>query len=134
MPAGVRAQVTDMATDIGSASGFEPRLRFDGAVESIHPDIAEQLLPTVREALTNVAKHANAREVTVRLAVDDFVTLTVIDDGDGVSAAPVGGHGLQNMATRAVSLGGYAELAAAPDGGSVFTWSVPSGRVDPAVG
>jgi PAS domain S-box-containing protein len=134
VPAGVRAQVTDMATDIGSASGFEPRLRFDGAVESIHPEIAEHLLPTVREALTNVAKHANAREVTVRLAVDDFVTLTVIDDGDGVSAAPVGGHGLQNMATRAVSLGGYAELAAAPDGGSVFTWSVPSGRVDPAVG
>jgi PAS domain S-box-containing protein len=125
-PAGMRRRVVGMVTDIGNAAGFECQLRFEGAVESMHPMIAEQLLPTVREALTNVAKHANAHEVSVRLTVDDSVTLTVVDDGTGAGDEPSGGHGLRNMATRAEALGGYSELRSLPEGGSALTWSVPA--------
>ena len=40
------------------ALGFEPRLQFDGPIESIDEAIAEQLVPVMREALSNVAQHA----------------------------------------------------------------------------
>jgi PAS domain S-box-containing protein len=125
-PSGIRHQVVELVTDIANDAGFQSQLRFEGAVESIDPRIAEQLTPTVREALSNVAKHANARTVTVRLAVDDCVTLTVIDDGDGPSGEGGTGHGVENMATRASKLGGHSELRGGEDGGSVLTWMVPS--------
>jgi PAS domain S-box-containing protein len=125
-PAGIRAQVVELVTDIGNDAGFETQLRFDGAIESIHPMVFEQLLPTVREALSNVAKHAEAQAVDVRLTVDDAVTLMVVDDGRGAQGRGPGGHGLHNMGTRAQSLGGYSELRSPPEGGSVLTWSVPA--------
>jgi PAS domain S-box-containing protein len=125
-PAGIRRRVVEMVTDVGNDAGFESQMRFEGAVESIHPMVAEELLPTIREALSNVAKHANAHEVSVRLKVDDSVTLTVVDDGTGAKDDRSGGHGLLNMLTRAQNLGGHSELRSPPEGGSVLTWSVPA--------
>jgi PAS domain S-box-containing protein len=125
-PGGIRHQVVDVVTDIANDAGFQSQLRFEGAIESIDPRIAEQLHPTVREALSNVAKHAHAQVVTVRLVVDQQVTLTVTDDGDGAAGEPGEGHGLENMASRATQLGGHSELRRGANGGSVFSWTVPS--------
>jgi PAS domain S-box-containing protein len=125
-PGGIRHQVVEIVTDIANDAGFQSQLRFEGTVESIDPRVAEQLTPTVREAVSNVAKHAHARLVTVRLVVDDCVTLTVTDDGDGVSDEPGNGHGLENMASRATQLGGHSELRRGEPSGSVFSWTVPS--------
>ncbi|MFT3713316.1 MAG: histidine kinase [Archangium sp.] len=68
------------------------------------------LLRIFREALTNVVKHAGAKEVRVRLQVNaKDLTLEVRDDGEAASSSGGGldtGRGLRNMRARAEELGG----------------------------
>jgi two-component system sensor histidine kinase DevS len=124
-PGGLRGRLLEVATDEGAAIGIEPRLQLDGPIDALGEDIAEQLIPTLREALSNVAKHAQASTVRVIVTVGDDVCLTVVDDGVGVSGEVLGGNGLANMTRRAEKLGGTADLAPGPDGGARFTWRVP---------
>ena len=79
------------------------------------------MLATLREALSNVVRHASARRVDVVLAVEEDVVLTVRDDGVGIDlagAAAGGGHGLSNMAARADRLGGAMTLTRRATGGT----------------
>lgn len=88
--AGVRA---DLALEDAA------RLGLDGARE-------EALALALREAVTNVVRHADARHCTTRLsAVDGAVVLVVEDDGRGMLGAPEGG-GLRGMRDRVEVLGG----------------------------
>jgi signal transduction histidine kinase len=65
------------------------------------------ILRTYKEALTNVVKHAGARNVTVEMRVaEDLVTLDIRDDGRGLPESLAKGRGLTNMRTRAEELGG----------------------------
>ncbi len=81
----------------------------------------------VQEALANVARHAGARRVTVRLARQGSrVTATVRDDGVGFdpgSARP-GGFGLVTMRERAALLGGALEVRSRPGRGAEVRLSV----------
>ncbi|MFI5619245.1 sensor histidine kinase [Streptomyces sp. NPDC051567] len=80
----------------------------------------------VQEALTNVVRHARAREVAVVLDYGpDTLTVTVTDDGRGPSAhdgatggrrGGGGGHGLAGIRERAAAHGGTAEAGPGPDG------------------
>lgn len=127
---GLRARVLAVAAEAAEPLGVDPRVLFDGPVDTAVPDeVAIDLVATVREALANVARHARAERVDVELRCGDgLVTLVVSDDGAGLPAArPEGGHGLVNMARRAERWGGRIELAAGPAGGTVVTWSVPMG-------
>ena len=134
-PGGLRGQILDVVSDAVTGLGFEPRLQFDGAVESIADDIAAQLVPTLREALSNVARHAGADSVQIHISATDPVTLEVIDDGvgltDDVAAA---GHGLVNLASRARELGGTFEIVSERTGGVRLRWSVPTRTTTSDVG
>ena len=126
-PGGLRGQILDVVSDAATALGFEPRLQFDGPVDSIADDIAVQLVPTLREALSNVARHAAASSVQIRVSAADFVTVEVIDDGVGLTdAAGSGGHGLVNLDSRARELGGTFEAVSERNGGVRVRWSVPT--------
>jgi signal transduction histidine kinase len=74
----------------------------------------------VQEALTNVVRHAQARNGCVRLAVDpDGFTVEVTDDGAGLPAVGlVPGVGLSSMRERAAEMGGSLQVTAGPDGGT----------------
>ncbi|RCV54012.1 sensor histidine kinase [Marinitenerispora sediminis] len=107
------------------ALGCRPTLAFDGPVDAAVPDdIGEQMLAVLREALSNVARHAHADEVRLRVTVDTHVTLEVADNGVGI---PEGGRrsGLRNMAERATALGGEFEARERQGGGTVLVWRVP---------
>jgi signal transduction histidine kinase len=109
------------------------------------PDNAERwdeavnitLYRVVQEGLTNVAKHAGAAHVEIRLdcrmAADDIAgdaMLTVIDDGQGARAGPTGqGLGLVGMRERVAALGGSLVAAAGPRGGYRLEVQVPVHRV-----
>ena len=127
---GVRNQVLDLVRESGPALGFEPTVLFDGPVDSSTPDgLAGDVLATLREALSNVARHARASRVDVAVAVDDGnLVLRVTDDGIGppVSDQPRG-HGLDNMAARATRRGGSFDIRAASTNGTVVEWRVPVG-------
>jgi len=124
---GLRQDVMVVASEAGEHLASEARVHFDGPVETIGAEVAAQLLPTLREALSNVARHARASAVEVTVAVDDDVVLRVVDDGVGIQAARgTSGRGLHNMADRAERLGGRCEFRDAPDGGTVLEWTVPA--------
>ena len=62
---GVRAEVLRIIDEEREALGCEPRIRFDGPVDAMDERVATELLPTLREALSNVAKHSGASSVEV---------------------------------------------------------------------
>jgi len=124
---GLRRTVLALSREAAGALGFEPRCFFDGPVDSaLRDDLAAELLATLREALSNVSRHAKATCVEVELIVTDQVVLRVIDDGIGPPALNTPrGHGLRNMESRALHFGGQFELTAASPKGSVLEWLVP---------
>jgi signal transduction histidine kinase len=127
---GVRNQVLELVRDSGAALGFEPTVLFDGPVDSSTPDgLAVDLLATLREALSNVARHARAGRVDVTVAVDAAgLLLRVADDGVGPPAPDQPrGHGLDNMAARAARRGGSFDIGRATSNGTVVEWRVPIG-------
>lgn len=124
----LRALVQDICNEVVDALGFHPTAFFDGPVDSMVPDeVAEQVPAVVREALSNVAKHAKAGRAVVRVAVaDSAVTVSVADDGVGPPDTSDGpGNGLTNMASRAERLGGTFVIGPGQDGGTTLTWTVP---------
>jgi signal transduction histidine kinase len=58
------------------------------------------------EALTNVARHANAQTCRIGLSLDNGLIIEIIDDGDGLPADRHAGVGLTSMRERAAELGG----------------------------
>jgi two-component system NarL family sensor kinase len=71
----------------------------------------------VTEALTNVARHADASTCRVVLALNGSLDISVIDDGRGIAADARHGVGLGSMRERAAELGGTCVIrAAAPRG------------------
>jgi PAS domain S-box-containing protein len=123
----IRQQVLAVAVEAAASLGFEPAIRFEGAVDAlIGTDIAGAVVPTVRETLANIARHARATEVVVTLQAGGDVTLIVRDNGVGVPDDPrPEGHGLTNMAQRAHALGGSFRIERAPGGGTRVEWRVP---------
>jgi signal transduction histidine kinase len=72
----------------------------------------------VQEALTNVARHADASTARVSVRRDgDAVTIEVVDDGACANHSNGGGNGVRGMRERALALGGTLEAAPAQDGG-----------------
>jgi two-component system sensor histidine kinase UhpB len=88
-------------------------------------DHATALFRIFQEALTNIAKHARASKVTVRLLRSrQHVTLTIADNGVGMAQSDrtkPQSFGLRGMNERARALGGTMALSHAPDGGTLVT-------------
>lgn len=76
-----------------------------------------------KESLTNIAKHARARNVRIRVrAANGRLCLTVHDDGDGFDLDKVRpGNGLENMRHRASLLGGTLQIVSAPRSGTTLS-------------
>ncbi len=123
----VRGRLLDLLADIRDALGFGPGLRFSGLLEDLPADLVDDLLAVLREALTNVAKHAGASRVEVDLqAGDGRLTLQVTDDGRGIDDTGRR-SGLANLRRRAENRGGEFTLASTQPHGTRLSWSVPVG-------
>ncbi len=127
---GIRARIISLLHELTVVAGFEVHSSFDGPVDAIISEgIAEQLLATVREAVTNVGRHARATQASLRLSVaNDECLLRVTDNGRGLGARESttgGGLGLNNMRRRAEKLHGSFEVRS-QSGGTVLTWRVPT--------
>ncbi|MFG6485132.1 CHASE3 domain-containing protein [Roseateles sp. BYS78W] len=82
----------------------------------------------VQEALTNVLRHAKAKQVRVSLGeADDWLQLSIRDDGQGFNPEAVGAghHGLLGMRYRIESLGGTLQLLSAPGRGTLVLARLP---------
>jgi signal transduction histidine kinase len=123
---GVRQAVLQAVNAARSTLGFDADVDFQGPVDALVPAaIAEQMLAVLREALSNVARHAAATAASVRISADPTqVELVVSDNGKGLPAAGRR-SGLANLARRAADLGGEFSAEAGADGGTRVRWCVP---------
>ncbi|MFC7245245.1 GAF domain-containing protein [Catellatospora aurea] len=125
-PAGqsLRAELRTLVDGAAASLGFRPDLVLDGPVDSAVPDqMHADLLAVIREALSNVVRHAHAGRVLVAVAVDGGrLTATVTDNGSG-GATPRGG--LRNLAERAALHGGTLTVEPGDPAGTVLRWNVP---------
>lgn len=123
----LRGQIRALVSQAEKALGFRPRLVLDGPIDSAIPELVRPVvLAVLREALSNVARHAHATAVTVTLSTDaTTLVLLVTDDGVGTGGAE-GSGGLTNMRSRAADLGGDCRIGPGEDGhGTVVGWRIP---------
>jgi len=115
-------------------ASFGPRHRIETACEvvGVEYDLDPQrqivLFRILQEGLANVARHAAAGSVSVRLCFEETrVVLTLIDDGKGFQLAQeVAGHyGLRNMNERVNRVGGSVEIDSAPGRGTRIQVDLP---------
>ncbi|MEU4240709.1 GAF domain-containing protein [Actinoplanes sp. NPDC026619] len=123
----LRTELREAVDAAAETLGFRPVLDTVGPVDSAIPDdIVPELMAVLREALSNVARHAQATTVRVTVhATGDEVVLRIEDDGVGADPAQARG-GIVNMIDRAGDLGGEFEIGPGPGGrGTVATWRAP---------
>ncbi|MET0459987.1 MAG: response regulator [Ilumatobacteraceae bacterium] len=130
---GVRGAILDLAHGSAGNLGFEPTVRFHGPLDTLVTGrVADELLATLREALSNIVRHAAADHVAIVVDVaDDEITLSIYDDGVGVHRTPGrpgSGLGLANMNTRAGQLGG-SMVVDSDSRGTRLVWRVPLGHL-----
>ena len=124
---GLRRQLLAVGDEFLDALGFSPTFRFEGPVDSAVSDaLATQVVAVVREGLANIAKHAGSPTADVRVSVDGGrVHVLLQDSGRGLAERRAGGHGLDNLGTRAANLGGTFTIGTRPEGGTEVSWSAP---------
>jgi signal transduction histidine kinase len=129
----LRGHIFGVVEEMTPLLGFAPSLRLGTGLSSeIKPEVAEQALAALREALSNAARHAAATrvDVTVDVGADRVLTVQVTDNGTGL---PADGRrsGLRNLTARAEKLGGELRLApadpGAPSPGTKLEWRAPLG-------
>ncbi len=122
----IRVLVNDLVDESSRVLGFRPALHFNGVLDTISPDIADEVAAVVREALSNVARHSRARRVEVLLShIDGELTLVVSDDGAGIPSSHRLGSGLLNMQDRAARMGGTCTVTSGERTGTIVRWQVP---------
>jgi signal transduction histidine kinase len=129
----LREEILALSREASPGLGFEPRVRFVGLIDHLVGDaVGGQLLAVLREALSNVVRHAGASQVTVAVEVSaTHLVASVIDDGVGAGEGErPGGRGLASLRHRADALGGTLEMdagAGAGGKGTTLRWRVPLG-------
>lgn len=124
-PADLRSELELVVHDAAKLLGFTPGLTLAGPVDSaIGDDIRDPLLAVLRETLSNIVRHAGAREVSVQLSVAHDICLEVRDDGDGLGSG-TSGNGLRNIRERAELLGGTSVVTGDAGAGTTVLWTVP---------
>ena len=114
-------------------NGAAPKFSLFGAYRPLPAGTEREFLRVAQEAIHNVNKHADAKNVTVQLEYSaDAVALEVRDDGRGFDAdapEPQPGHyGLTGMRERAASVGGTLRVSSEPGEGTTVRLEAPAPR------
>jgi signal transduction histidine kinase/DNA-binding NarL/FixJ family response regulator len=130
---GLVAAIEWQLTEFSRRTGITTHLASDVAPGAWERDSTTALFRIFQEALTNVARHAQATQVDVSLVEQDkHLVLEVRDNGRGFSTKaglPAGSLGLVGMRERVHMLAGQFEVRASPGGGTRLRVSVPVDRV-----
>lgn len=123
------AAITSEISEFEATAGVAADLILEGDTGPISPRVAQHVLRIVQESLSNVGRHARARQVQIRLARNGHkLQLVVQDDGKGfdVQAAMQRQDcfGLQGMHERAARMGAELRVESPPQGGTrlVLSW------------
>ena len=109
---GLRASLVALAVGFGERSGLTVRHQIDSALPALDAETELALYRVAQEALTNVARHADAGCVDLRLSADErTLRLTIADDGRGIAEADLlSPNGVAGMRERALLVGGSLDI------------------------
>jgi signal transduction histidine kinase len=136
---GLHPKVLDLLHELRPVLDLPPQVSLSGPVDRlVTGQLVDEVLAVLREALTNVGRHAEATQVVITIAAGDELRLVVADDGIGFTAASEGsssggGLGLKNMRQRAERLDGGMEIGTSREGGTRLTWHVPLQPLDETI-
>lgn len=127
----IASEVARIAAIERDALGFDATVRI-GDVGRVSEATRPELLAVIREALSNVAKHARASAAEVMVDTEGSeLVVRVSDNGRGLDDDTIGtreggtGHGLRNLARRAEKLSGSFRVGPGPGGGTELEWRAP---------
>lgn len=121
------AHLAELVDERSRHLGFTPHVSIVGEIDDLPDFVADQLLATLTEALSNVLRHANASDASVSVTrLDGELRLEVSDNGTGISAAPKPLGGLSNMMWRAAELGGSCTVTPGGTTGTRLVWHIPA--------
>lgn len=126
---GLAAAVEWQAKDFQRRTGIKTSVKSELPDRSLPRELGTALFRVLQESLTNVARHAGARNVRVKLAEQEGqIVLQVRDDGRGITAAEsnkTGAFGLMGMRERILPLHGRCEIVGSPGKGTIVSVTVP---------
>ncbi len=124
----------ELAADPANHSSPAFRVTVEGETRNLHPILRDEIYRIAAEALRNAFRHAGARHVEVEIRYDDHrFRLHVRDDGKGMDASFVSGHGptghfgLNGMRERAKLVGGVLTVWSEVNAGTEIELSLPAG-------
>ncbi|HEX8756492.1 MAG TPA: sensor histidine kinase [Steroidobacteraceae bacterium] len=125
LPTALRAYVDSTCTK----AGLQAELTLPEDVAPMPKETAIALFRIVQEGVTNIIRHAAARSVTLRFALErDACRFSLSDDGRGFDAADPKfrwSHGLMGMRQRVRALGGQFEIDSTPGAGTTLRVAIP---------
>jgi two-component system sensor histidine kinase UhpB len=125
---GLSSAIAEYTAHFEERTGIAVRRRMVVPLPSLTREAELAVYRVVQESLTNVARHAYATTVDVRVAGEDgVVRVSVRDDGVGMKVGREGdGGGIRGMRERALLVGGRLEVASAPPSGVEVILTVPA--------
>jgi signal transduction histidine kinase len=120
--------INNLTNEFHRTTGVLPQTEV--VLEVLPPQVlSNTIFRIVQESLTNICKHAEAKQVSISLVQSaDVLNLTIADDGKGFDISKnTTGFGLQGMKERAIALSGELEIITAPQQGCKLQAKIPLG-------
>lgn len=131
---GLVAAIRKEAKDLAKTTGVKTRVLIAEDVGRLAPVTEQAIYRVVQEALHNVAKHAQAKNVIIQVVRDNHVVHVQVED-DGIGIQPSRGNprdrtfGLAGIKERIAMLGGVSRVISAKEKGTRIEITVPAGEV-----
>jgi signal transduction histidine kinase len=120
----LRRRLHEVIAETTADAGLRITIHMSGPLSVVDPNLADHAEAVLREALSNVVRHASATAVTVSVSVLDDLTIEVTDNGIGIPA-DTRRSGLNNLASRAIDSNGSITVEKGASGGTTLLWSAP---------
>ncbi len=121
---GLALAMRSLAESVASRNGLKLSLDVPEHLENLSPELEQDIYRVAQEALENVARHAQAKNVKVRLSQNkDQLELIISDNGRGFDPSKIDAitkFGIQGMRERTEMLGGNLEVDSRPEGGTMI--------------
>lgn len=128
----LQAAIIDLVKETGERYGLHARADVDPVVNAFDPSTAVAVFRILQEAINNVLKHSQAKNLSVSaISKPDWVVLRISDDGKGLPSDTASqGFGLISMRERAQQAGGEFQVISAPERGTRIEVSLPLYNLD----
>ncbi|MDC6384942.1 sensor histidine kinase [Muricauda sp. SK9] len=131
---GLRKAIEDLVSKMDAIHGFHAEFHVHGKEKIFDDNTNIMLFRIVQEALNNIVKYAEAKEVSVQITYSDrWFDLTIEDDGIGFDPKALKddkGMGLKSIAFRAEFIGGAFDINSRPGMGTLVTINIPLGKMN----